>query len=216
MDTMTLLAFVAGVVLGPVLLIAGIYAFVYVKVKLAMRSAGAEETPELPPPPLTSNAPVPLDFSVETLDGAPVDVAALAGERPIVLNMWATWCGPCVAEWPTLERLHDEVGAEVALFLLSDESAEEIRAFVARGGFRAPVYRLVGALPPALQADGVPATFVLDRSRRVAASAVGAANWAHPSVVSFLRGLVGAPRLSVEGDCDDGVCAVSAAGTASA
>ncbi len=155
------------------------------------------------------NAPVPLQLALQDLHGNRVDVDQIVAGRPIVLNFWATWCGPCLEEWPTLERLHEQLGEQVAFLLVSDESLQDLTAFVTDRGTTAPVCRSVGPVPEALDADGVPATFVLDRSRRIAARVVGAADWSHPSAVAFVQALVAAPRLSVSDEsCDDGVCAM--------
>src|SRR4051794_18955906 len=63
---------------------------------------GGIARPDLSPPQLS--APVDFDWSLSTLDGKPVSFSAYRG-RPVVLTIWATWCGPCRMEMPSLVAL---------------------------------------------------------------------------------------------------------------
>ena len=74
-------------------------------------------------PSLPEAAP---QFAARTMEGAPFDLAALKGQA-VVLNFWATWCGPCIRELPSLARLNTALGGETAQVVLVSQD---------RGGFK--------------------------------------------------------------------------------
>lgn len=111
------------------------------------------------------------DDELVSLAGDAVSLASLAG-RPVLLNLWATWCVPCLAEMPELAELQERFGPEglavVGVSVDDEESLDQVRAFVSEGKVRIPVW-----LDPqmqvyrALRVRGLPATFVVDREGRI-------------------------------------------------
>lgn len=93
--------------------------------------------------PRTSGEAANLDFTLKDMHGADVRLADFKG-RPIILNFWATWCGPCKAEIPALVALADKYKAEkLTVFGISvDDSPEDLRRFAADYKMNYPV--LVG------------------------------------------------------------------------
>lgn len=75
-------------------------------------------------------------------DGQPTTLAALRG-RPVLVNLWATWCGPCVAEMPTLTRLADREKERLAVVIVSQDTAgANLAPFLERAGATTlPSYR---------------------------------------------------------------------------
>jgi thiol-disulfide isomerase/thioredoxin len=84
-----------------------------------------------------------LDFTLQDMNGAPVDLAQFQG-RAIIVNLWATWCGPCRVETPQLESLSQKYQAQgLAIIGVSvDDQPEMIRAFAAE--FKVTYPMLVG------------------------------------------------------------------------
>jgi thiol-disulfide isomerase/thioredoxin len=112
--------------------------------------------------------------------------------RVVVLNIWATWCSPCMAELPSLGKLaaHYSANKDVAVICLSQESADTI--FKNRGAqdSQAPIYSLSDhQLPDVYKTDAIPATFVIDRKGMIVAKHIGAADWSAPSVIAFIDSL---------------------------
>lgn len=101
------------------------------------------------------------------LDGETVGPADVAGQV-VVLNVWATWCGPCIVETPGFVDLSREFAGDVQFLGVSvDEDVTDVRRFVAR--YEVPYPILFG--PPvsgtALRAPVLPTTLVIDRRGRV-------------------------------------------------
>lgn len=82
------------------------------------------------PPAPRAGAPAPA-FQAQTLDGPPVSLDDLRGQA-VVLNLWATWCPPCRAEMPALERISARYAGDglVILALNQGENPDTVRAFV--------------------------------------------------------------------------------------
>lgn len=152
----------------------------------------------LAPPDLARSRPggaVDYAWPVRDLDDRPVDFAQFRG-RPVLVNVWATWCPPCRAEMPGLAALAADPRLKakgVAVVCVSDEPAETLRRFVAGKGWGMTMLR-ADAFPPTFATDGIPATFLLDPGGKVVASEVGAARWDDPSVVDFLERLAAPAR----------------------
>ncbi len=127
-------------------------------------------------------------WQLTALDGRAVSFSEFQ-DKVVFLNVWATWCGPCRAEMPAIQRLHDAVSADgIALVLVSDEDADTVQQFVEKGGYTFPVF-LSRTLPGVFESDVIPATYVLNRQGRVVLSHTGAAAWDSAACQSFLRAL---------------------------
>lgn len=174
-------------------LAAGI-AVVIVWALIASSSRKLFKVGEMEPPVLDmTEVPRPLDFrwKLEDLDGKPVDFAKFKG-RPILLNLWATWCPPCIQEMPSIAALaasEELKGRDIAfLCVATDESAGAVRSFLKDKGWPMTMLRAT-SVPPAFQTEGIPATFLISPDGRVVADEMGAANWNDPSVIYALQKL---------------------------
>jgi cytochrome c biogenesis protein CcmG/thiol:disulfide interchange protein DsbE len=109
------------------------------------------------------------------LGGGKRSLADFAG-KPVLLNFWASWCDPCKAEAPILERAHRRLAAAGGAVLgvtVSDQS-DDSRAFLRKHGLSFPSLRDVeGAFGRDYGTTGVPETFAIDRQGRVAAVSRG-------------------------------------------
>ncbi|MCM3764633.1 peroxiredoxin [Neobacillus niacini] len=77
-------------------------------------------------PAVGSMAP---DFELKTLTGETVKLSNLKGKK-VMLNFWATWCPPCKAEMPDMEKFHQEVGDEVTILAVNIDPQLDVQAFV--------------------------------------------------------------------------------------
>jgi thiol-disulfide isomerase/thioredoxin len=197
-----LLGIAAGLVLaigGIVLLFVGLVMFA---ANLAEREGTTLDTalsaPRLPAADrMTAYGQADMDWTFQTMAGERASLADYRG-KVIFLNVWATWCGPCLAEMPSLERLHTSVtGDQVAFLFVSEEDTSKIKPFVEKKGWKLPIFR-APALPDGFQTSGIPATFIIDRSGTVVVRHVGAADWGNPATVTFLQTLADSSRGRIE------------------
>lgn len=132
----------------------------------------------------------PVRFEGTTLDGEPFDVRDHRGEV-VVVNVWGSWCPPCIAEAPALQEVWTDTGSLGVQFvgINTRDNPSAARAHEKRFGVTYPsvvdddgrvLLALRGSLPP----KAIPSTVVLDRSGRVAARVLGQVS------ASTLRALV--------------------------
>jgi len=131
------------------------------------------------------------------LAGGEIDLQSQRG-KVVVLNFWATWCPPCVAEMPSLERLHRALGPEglAVVTVSTDEDEAELARFVSKLALTLPVLKDPGGRVAASKyhTTGYPETFVLDREGRLLEHVVGPAEWdSAERIAGFRRLLEGSP-----------------------
>ncbi|MFC3124012.1 TlpA family protein disulfide reductase [Pseudoroseomonas globiformis] len=145
---------------------------------------------------LNRTGPRPLpDFAFTDAGGVERRMADFAG-RPVLINLWATWCAPCVAEMPALDRTQAALAEEgwAVLALSSDRGgAKQVEPFYARTRIEHLGLWLDpgGAAGRSLGARGLPTSIIVDRKGQELARVEGAAEWDHPEWLKALRGLVG-------------------------
>jgi len=126
---------------------------------------------------------------LEELNGGKVQLAALKG-KIIFLNFWATWCGPCREEMPSMEALHQHYKEKDFLFLticIDDEGREPVRKFIERHRYRIPVLLdPAGKTLELFEISRIPATLIIDRNGRMIGRVIGPRNWSSPEVFSLV------------------------------
>lgn len=123
------------------------------------------------------------DFTVEDADGNPVSLSDFVG-KPVVVNFWASWCGPCKSEMPAFQQAWETYGEQVEFLLvnLTDNQQETVasaKSFLATTEYTFPVYfdtQLSGAM--AYGVVGIPATYFIDKDGYVVAGANSALDYA--------------------------------------
>ena len=110
--------------------------------------------------------------------------------KVIFLNFWATWCPPCVAEMPSIDKLHEEMGDDVAFVMVSfDDDFEKAKAFDKRKGYGLPIYAPASNLPTMFQSSALPTTYIIDAEGNLALTHKGMADYSDPEFREFLNSL---------------------------
>ena len=118
-----------------------------------------------------------------------LDLRALRGQV-VVLNFWATWCAPCLAELPALEQMQRELPQVRVIAVATDESAETYRDFLERRPV--PLFTIFDATQKANTMYGTfafPETYVIDKQGTIRRKFISAQEWTSPEIESFLRKL---------------------------
>ncbi|MCC7273643.1 MAG: TlpA family protein disulfide reductase [Alphaproteobacteria bacterium] len=112
--------------------------------------------------------------------------------KVVVVNLWATWCAPCVREMPALERLRQKLaGSEAVVLAISSDrgGARQVEPFLKKHGVEGLGVWLdpKGAVPRAFGARGLPTTIILDREGREVGRLEGDAEWDGEAALALVR-----------------------------
>lgn len=134
--------------------------------------------------------PASYDLALRSLDGEPAHMESFRG-RTIFLNLWATWCAPCLAEMPYIQKLYEDVGDEGIVFITisTDEEADVARQYIEAKGYTFPVYRVDGPMPALYRSPTLPTTWVISPEGKLATVHAGMANYNTRGFKRFLRSL---------------------------
>lgn len=104
------------------------------------------------------------DFTVEIADGSSFTLSEQKG-KVVLLNFWATWCGPCVGEMPAFEKLYNEYSQEVAILAINCmEDKDTVDQFISDNSYTFPIaYDVDGAVSKKYPSDGIPYTLVIGK-----------------------------------------------------
>ena len=108
--------------------------------------------------------------------GAPVYMHNLRN-RVIFLNFWATWCPPCVAELPEIQKAYEKHGDSVVFLLVTNQEPGVVNAFLEKHGYDLPVVYAGTPAPRAFESGAIPTTYILSREGKIAVKKRGAVNW---------------------------------------
>ncbi len=127
-------------------------------------------------------------LELRSLQGQPVALASQRG-HVVFLNFWATWCGPCRAEIPSLKRLVDQMkGHDVFFAFVTDEFSDKVQAYVSKAHPDIPIY-LGDSAGFKAKVLGYPTTYILAKNGEIALSRLGGTQWDTPEMVELLSSL---------------------------
>ena len=135
------------------------------------------------------NPDASFELKLRDEDGNSVPLEQFKG-KVIFMNFWATWCPPCLAEMPAINKLHDKMGDDVAFVMLSmDENFQTAVSFKKRKGYDFPIYALAGPLPAMYQSTALPTTFVIGADSKLELTHKGMADYDTAEFTDFLKSL---------------------------
>ncbi len=123
-------------------------------------------------------------------EGNDYRLSDFAGEV-ILLNYWATWCPPCRAEMPSIQKLFNDYGKQINILLLSTENEETVKSYLFENEYSLPVFRQLSPTPSGLAANAIPTTYLIDRKGRIRLEKTGAADWNSDDFKAQLDKLIG-------------------------
>ncbi len=131
------------------------------------------------------------EIGLTRLDGTPFQLSSLRG-KIVIVNFWASWCNPCVEEFPSLIKLMAQFNKEVVVVAVSeDETREDMRAFMRAMGLPKPGFEMLfDNAKSNMQAYGVekiPETFLVGRDGKLIRKVLGIENWANEDAVSYFK-----------------------------
>jgi thiol-disulfide isomerase/thioredoxin len=140
--------------------------------------------------PISGDIQAP-EFDLQGPAGEPQRLLDHRG-KPIILNFWATWCPPCRAEMPSMQRAHETVADEgISVIAVNvGEDAETIGRFLTETDVDFPIpMDLDSEVVQSYPVKGLPTTFVIDPDGRLVYSATGEREWDHPALLDQVRAL---------------------------
>lgn len=123
------------------------------------------------------------EFKLTDLEGNPVKTEDLKG-KTVFLNIWATWCGPCIAEMPSISQARKQVGDKVVFLLASDETPDRIRKFEERRKTGLPLVHFTN--PTDFNFQAIPLTLIFNGKGELTHRELGARNWSEPSALRLM------------------------------
>ncbi|WP_380873337.1 thiol-disulfide isomerase [Sphingomonas sp. DBB INV C78] len=131
--------------------------------------------------------------------GGPATLASFRG-KPLIVNLWATWCAPCVREMPTLDALAEREKGRIQLIVVSMDMAgqREVGPYFAKAKFKAlePYIDKQNVLMEALKTDTLPTTIFYDAKGREQWRVLGAMDWSGDRAKTLIENAINPPGVS--------------------
>ena len=117
-----------------------------------------------------------FEWQLIDLEGNEINLSNSKNEV-ILINVWATWCPPCIAEMPSLQELYADYKDQVDFYFVANDKPEAVKKFLAKHKYNFPVFMQASNAPNQLQSNSLPTTFLIDKKGNIVVSKTGAANW---------------------------------------
>lgn len=139
------------------------------------------------------------DLAFQGPDGQPLTLASFRG-RTLLVNLWATWCPPCLKEMPSLDRLQGEMGGkdfEVVAINIDTRNLDKPRTWLAErtiaklAYYADPQAKVFQDMRAARKVDGMPISLIVDPSGCELALLQGPAEWSSPAAKALIRAALG-------------------------
>lgn len=109
-------------------------------------------------------------------EGKQINFQQMEGEV-VLINFWATWCPPCIAEMPSLQELYADYGKRIKFLFVANDQPQKVSSFLKENGYNLPVYYAKSEVPKELYSRSIPATFLIDDQGNIVMKEIGSSNW---------------------------------------
>ena len=132
------------------------------------------------------------DFQVIDINKQKIDISAFKG-KTLFINLWATWCGPCRVEMPSIQNLYNVVDKDKVVFIMLSldhkDPYQKVSSFIKEKEYSFPVYFPSSELPRQLQVKTIPTTYIIDSKGKIVLKETGATNFDTEKFKTFLEAL---------------------------
>ena len=97
--------------------------------------------------------------------------------KVVFVNFWVTWCPPCIAEMPSIQKLYDDYKDKAEFVFISDESFNVLSKFLDTKGYTFKVYNPMNDYSEIFKVSSIPRSFLIDKKGTIIIDKTGAANW---------------------------------------
>lgn len=129
------------------------------------------------------------DWKLKDEAGHVFDFEQVKG-KVILVNFWATWCPPCIAEMPSLQALYSDYHNQVEFLFVTTDWYNEINSFLKNNNYTFKVYRPLNKASGLFDVPTIPRTFLIDKKGHIIIDKSGAANWNSDKVRTTIDGLL--------------------------
>lgn len=111
-------------------------------------------------------------------------------EKVIIVNFWATWCPPCIAEMPSFQELYTTYKDDVSFLFITNDKIKTCKAFLKKYNYNFPVYNPLSELPNQISTNSLPTTFIINKKGKIVLKKTGVANWNNTNTKSIVNKLL--------------------------
>ncbi|MBK7650425.1 MAG: TlpA family protein disulfide reductase [Flammeovirgaceae bacterium] len=180
-----------AIIIIAVLKVTGLFGGVsYLAQTVAIKSGALNVNP---PSEKSAETKFDYEFLIKNLQGDKISFDRYKG-KVVFLNLWATWCGPCKAEMPSIQKLYNTMKDDSIEFVMlsidKDNALAKVEAYVKKNNYTFPIFMPSGYLAEPLQVPSIPTTFVIDKDGEIVMKEVGTRNYDTDKMREYLRKLI--------------------------
>lgn len=116
------------------------------------------------------------NWQLKDIEGNSINFNA-SKNKVVLINFWATWCPPCIAEMPSLHKLYDDYEDKIDFYFVSNEEVGVLNDFLSKNNYAFKVHIPKTKYPEAFDVSSIPRTFLMDKNGNIVIDKTGAANW---------------------------------------
>ncbi len=110
--------------------------------------------------------------------------------KVVLVNLWATWCPPCIAEMPSLQALYNDYEDKVDFLFVTTDKIEKISPFMEKNSYSFDVYNPINDIPDELYSRSIPATYLISKKGKIIIEKRGVADWNSATVRNTIDNLL--------------------------
>ncbi|WP_179346387.1 TlpA family protein disulfide reductase [Winogradskyella ursingii] len=116
------------------------------------------------------------DWKLISEDGNTINFEDTSGEV-VFINLWATWCPPCIAEMPSLQLLYDDYKDKVSFLFITSDNFERVQNFKTKNDYTFETHRIISGSQKEFRTSSIPRTFVINKNGEIVIDESGAIDW---------------------------------------